>query len=248
MNIVESWKKQITFLQNKDARTVFSLACKRQIRVLLSIPGYFLLGGLFIAAYFLFCYDENIFICPNNVIITFVTFLIVLFLRPSIYKKDWNYLLYVTKKQFFVILILSSLALLIPMTLSIRLALFPSTFLWLSLDGGLLWIQFMLFASIFLLLSLDGEYRIKNTFALIKKAGVFFLYTLPTMAIISCILFILLKLLKYITPLYHTFGMIFDALLFSSALVISLILFMFVYTVDVYEHEQLYFESSQEKI
>lgn len=241
MNILESWKKQITFLQNKDARTIFALAFKRQLRVLLSMPGYFLLVSLFIAVCFLFWYGDKIFIA-------FVVFLIVLFLRPSIYKKDWNYLLYVVKKRFFAILILAALALLVPLTFSIRFALFPSTFLWLSLDGELLWIQFILFSSTLLLLSLDGEHRIKNTFALIKKAGVFFLYTLPTMIIISCILFILLKLLKHITPLYHIFGIIFGALLFSSALVISLILFMFVYTVDVYEHEQLYFESSQEKI
>jgi|GEM_PF-4608054 len=226
MKLFESWKKQITFLQNKDIRTVFVLAFKRQIRVLSSTPGYFVLGSLLIAVYFLFGYGQGNFINLGNTIVAFATFLIILFLRPSKYKKNWNYLFYVTKKCFFAMLILSSFASLVPTVLCI---------------------PFVLLSSTLLLLSLDGEYRIKNTFALIKKTGLFFLYTLPTMTILSCLLLMLMKLLKHTKPLY-TFGIIFSALLFSSTLILSLMVFMFIYTVDVYEHEQLYFESSEEKI
>lgn len=234
MNIIESWKKQITFLQNKDLRTVFFIALKRYMHVLLSTTtAYIILGFLLVSrTYFLFShqnYNLTHFsgLGLTKIFLSLVFFSIVLFLRPSTHKKDEHYLSHIIKKKSFMLLLLSFSSLIVPIIL-----LFP----------------FLFITSTILLLSVDGEYGIKNIINGTKKVSLFLIYNLPTLAIVSCINVASLIFFQCITAPYmqdvvfRSIALLTSALLFSLILLFTIFIFVFVYTVSIYENDRIFFD------
>lgn len=221
MNVLEAWKKQITFLQNKDMLAVLLLALKRYMHLLLTIPGMLLQVSLYVSILPFLFYQHMSLLHLENIFISVAIFCMALFLRPSRYKKNFYYLFFMIKKKQLMLFLLA------------LFSMFCSIFFL---------VPFLLFALTFLLLSLDGEDRIGNNLDLGKTAGIFLFYNLPIVSVLSAVSMVLIAILQYTIQynkyVFFLFNMWLTASIFSQVA----LLFLFTYTVSVYENEQFFFK------
>lgn len=220
MHIVETWKKQVTFLFSKDLRLIGILALKRYIHLLLSTLGCCLTGILFLSLAIFFCYNLQTLSYVFSMIILFIIILIVIFLRPSAYQKNYTNLFFMVFQQSINIVILSLL----------------SAFL-----SHIFFIPFSLLAATLCLLSLDGHYRIRNSYTLVKKSILFFLYNLPIMTTMSLTFFCILQFLSYLFMRTSIISVFIGSFMLSLVILFCCMVLVLLYTISVYENDSLYF-------